>query len=141
MGETGEEIKEGVITRYCKLTTLDEDTNLPTFSAFRQRQSENYLSVYLLDFFDQLAKEFDKVKAIKEEMELKGFRCRPSSLFANLDIQHSQKYILDEISEFISYKTVRLPHCGIFHDADDLLIAKLLAECVQSVYPTKDFTS
>ncbi len=30
------------------------------------------------------------------------------------------------------------PYCGIFHDANDLLISKLLAKCVRNNYLVKD---
>ncbi|VXD17925.1 conserved hypothetical protein [Planktothrix serta PCC 8927] len=132
------EIETGNVTRYCKPRDLEK--GIPKSSAFQRRieRDEKYLSVYLLDFFDQET-EVEKIREVKAYME-KSFTCKSNGSFAVLNIQQSKEYILEEISSEIFYREKKLPHCGIFHDADDLLIAKLLAECVQNNYPLKNLT-
>ncbi|MGK7927255.1 MAG: hypothetical protein AB4290_18760 [Spirulina sp.] len=66
------------------------------------------------------------------------FNCKPNGSFAVINIEQSQEYIREELSEEIFYKPKNLPHCGIFHDTNDLLIAKLLAQCVRNNYLVKD---
>jgi hypothetical protein len=132
------EIENGNVTRYCNPSSLQN--GVPKSSAFLRRRGENYLSVYLLEFFQTIT-EVDSVIEVKIYMTEKiGFICKPSGSFAVLNIQQSKEYILEEISSEISYKDENLPHCGIFHDADDLLIAKLLADCVQNNYLIKNLT-
>jgi len=130
------EINTGVATRYCKPSTLDDETNLPTSAAFqkRSRRNEEYLSVYLLDYFESLQAEQEQVQAVRAYMEERGWRCSRTALFATLDIEHTKSYIFDEIAEYVQFKEATLPHCGIFHDTDDLLISELLAECIQTTY-------
>lgn len=121
----------GDVTRYCKPSTLEN--GIPKSSAFERRSDEKYLSVYWLDFFDEET-ELQKIREVKAYMEQKGFNCKDNGSFAIINIQKSKEYILEEISSEIFYKEKNLPHCGIFHEADDLLIAKLLTECVQNNY-------
>lgn len=44
------EIETGKVTRYCKPSTLEN--GIPQSFAFQRRSNEKYLSVYLLDFFE-----------------------------------------------------------------------------------------
>ena len=83
--------------------------------------------------------EVENVIEVKKYME-KSFQFKPNGSFAVLNIEQSRKYILEESSSEIYYREEKLPHCGIFHDADDLLIAQLLAECIQTNYPIKDIS-
>ena len=141
------EIQIGNVTRYCKPSSLEN--GIPNQSAFEKRQGEKYLSVYWLEFFQ---KQTDKENIIETrnymEQETR-FKCKANGSFAVLNIEQSKEYILEEIreqleddveelSEVISYKAEKLPHCGIYHDADDLLIAELLSECVCNNYFVKD---
>ncbi len=129
------EIQTGDVTRYCKPSTLEN--GIPKSSAFERRSDENYLSVYWLDFFGKIT-ELENIIEVKAYMEQKDFTCKPNGSFAILNIQQSKEYIFEEISSDISYREENLPHCGIFHEDDDLLIAKLLTECVQNNYPVKN---
>lgn len=130
------EIEVGNVTRYCKPSSLEN--GVPKSSAFERRQSEKYLSVYWLDFF-QKQTEKENVIEVKNYMEENtGFNCKSSGSFAILNIEQSKKYILEQLSEEIFYQPQNLPHCGIFHDAGDLLIAKLLSQCVRNNYLVKD---
>ncbi len=131
------EIEAGNVTRYCKPSTLEN--GVPNSSAFERRSEEKYLSVYLLDFF-KMHTEVENVIEVKKFMTAKGFNFTPNGCFAVLNIEQSREYILEESSSEIYYREKNLPHCGIFHDADDLLIATLLAECIQSKYPIKDIS-
>ncbi|MCP4346569.1 MAG: hypothetical protein GY795_13715 [Desulfobacterales bacterium] len=132
------EIEKGNVTRYCKPSALDENGS-PTSSAFQRRpdRKEGYLSVYLLDYFNNSEQRKD-ISQVKKIMEKNRFNLKKSALFAVLNIEQSKKYIMEEISELISYKELNLPHSGIFHEYDDLVISELLAECVQSTYAVRD---
>jgi hypothetical protein len=132
------EIQSGNVARYCKPSSLDED-GYPTGSAFQRRSNRNeeYLSVYLLEFFKKI-EEKDGVLEVKREMERKNFNLKVTGSYAILNIERSKKYIMDEIEEQIYYREMKLPHCGIFHDHDDLLISELLAECIQNSYRIRD---
>ncbi len=134
-----EEIETGNVTRYCKPGDLQD--GIVKSHAFKKRteRNEKYLSVYLLEFF-QKATELENVLEVKAYMEAKNYNLNPNGCFAVINIQQSKQYILEEISSQIYYREEKLPHCGIFHDADDLLISKLLAECVQNNYLIKDIT-
>lgn len=130
-----EEIENGKVTRYCKPSSLE--SGVPKSSAFERRTGEEYLSVYLLDFF-QKPMEVENVIEVKAYMTRRNFKCKPNGCFAVLDLEQSKEYILEQISAEISFREKNLPHCGIFHDAEDVLIAKLLAKCVCSNYPVKN---
>lgn len=132
------EIPSGNVARYCKPSSLDED-GYPTGSAFQRRsdRNEEYLSVYLLEFFEKI-EEKDNVLEVKREMKRKNFNLKANGSYAVLNIEKSKKYIMDEIDEQIYYNEMKLPHCGIFHDHDDLLISELLAECIQNSYRIRD---
>lgn len=130
------EIETGNVARYCKPSCLENGT--VQSSAFEKREGKDkYLSVYLLEFF-QKETEIKNVIEVINYMTKKGFICKPNGSFAVLNIEQSQEYIFEEISLEIYYQEEKLPHCGIFYDADDLLIAELLAECVQSNYLVKE---
>ncbi|MFB2971754.1 hypothetical protein ACE1CD_22555 [Aerosakkonema sp. BLCC-F183] len=127
------EIQTGDVTRYCKPSTLENE--IPKSSAFERRRErdEKDLSVYWLDFFGKTT-ELENIREVKAYMEQNGFRLKYNGSFAIINIQKSKEYILEKISSEIFYREKNLPHCGIFHEADDLLIAKLLSECVQNNY-------
>ena len=50
------ELTSGVVVRYCKPSTLDEE-KIPTSASFQLRIKEKYLSVYLLDYYKSLNEE------------------------------------------------------------------------------------
>ncbi|NOQ93442.1 MAG: hypothetical protein GQ547_02270 [Methylophaga sp.] len=127
------DINVGTIARYCKPSTLDEQGK-STGSSFQLRlPNEKYLSVHLLDYFNQ-ALERNNVSEVKNEMQRKGFSFKKTGVFVTLDIEKSKHYVAELISETISYKELGLPHCGLFHNNDDLLISELLAQCVNGHY-------
>jgi len=132
-GKIMKEIQAGTVSRYCKPSTLDG--NSPTGSSFqlRKERDEKYLSVYLLDFFRK-AQEKEGILDIKFFMEKNGFKVKPKGAFALLDVKHSKEYIFQLIKEKISYKELNIPHCGVFHEYDDLLISELLSQCVKTFY-------
>lgn len=131
------ELSSGTAVRYCKPSTLDEQ-QVPTDSSFRLRKkmNEKYLSVYLLDFLKK-TEEKEGLLDIKSFMG-KNFKLKPSGAFALLDIKYSKEYILQLINEKISYKELNLPHCGVFHEYDDLVISELLSQCVKTSYIIKN---
>lgn len=132
------EIETGNVTRYCQPAKLEDGR--PTTSAFEKRPGENFLSFYLLEFFEKET-EVENVRAAKIYMTTQtDYNFKPSGSFAVINIQKSKKYIFEEISSEILYREENLPHCGIFHNADDILVAKLLVECVQNNYLVKDIT-
>ncbi len=73
-------------------------------------------------------------------MEQQRVQLKQRGLFAVLDIEQSTQYVFEEVAEHIVYRAMNLPHCGLFHESDDLLVAELLAECVQANYAVKDIT-
>ncbi len=129
------EIDKGTVTRYCKPSTLD-DNGMPTSSSYQLREKEKCLSVYLLNFFDDPTEE-ERVEKVKIEMKKRGFKSKKTGLLSTLDIEDSKNYVESVISEQIIYKECReqdLPHCGIFHDPDDLLISELLSHRTKNCY-------
>jgi len=133
-----EEILHGTVVRYCKPCTIG--SKVPTYFCFKLREGETYLSVYLLDYFEK-SSEQEKVMAVKQFMENKKFQCKPSGVFATLDVYESKQKILEfiEQAQAISYHAEGLPHCGISHEYyDDLVIAQFLSECVVQCYPVKE---
>ncbi|MBE9200778.1 MULTISPECIES: hypothetical protein [unclassified Nodularia (in: cyanobacteria)] len=132
------EVETGNVTRYCKPSSLEN--GIVQSSAFEKRSTEKYLSVYLLEFFQKETEIKNVIEVITYMRTKTGFICKANGSFAVINIQQSKEYIFEEISLKISYKEQNLPHCGIFHDADDLLIAELLTECVQNNYIIKDIT-
>ncbi len=130
------EIIKGNITRYCKPSTIKNNRLKP--SAFELRSNENYLSAYLLEYFGH-GKEKENVKAAKRFMEeVNNFSFRNNSGFAVLDIEHTKQQMMENASQEIRFKEEKLPHCGIFSNGDDLVIAKLLTQCVHALYLAKD---
>ncbi|MBD1216542.1 MAG: hypothetical protein H9536_04215 [Aphanizomenon flos-aquae Clear-A1] len=129
------EIKIGNVSRYCKPSHLQD--GIVKYYAFLKRRDEESLSVHLLEFF-QKETELENVLEVKAYM--KNYNFKRNGSFAVINIQKSKQYILEEISSQIYYREETLPHCGIFHDADDILISRLLAECVQNNYLIKDIT-
>lgn len=128
-------LTHGRVARYCKPSSLDEQES-PTSAAFQRRPTEEYLSVFWLEFFQE-AHEKNRIQAVKQAMEQRRFTVKQRGHFAVLDIEQSMQYIFEEVAEQIAYRAMNLPHCGLFHDGDDLLVAELLAECVQANYEVK----
>jgi len=129
------EIETGNVTRYCKPSDLKD--GIVKFYAFLKRRDEESLSVHLLEFFQ---KETERENVLEVKAYMKNYNFKRNGCFAVINIQKSKQYILEEISSQIYYREQKLPHCGIFHDANDLLISKLLAECVENNYLIKDIT-
>jgi beta-N-acetylglucosaminidase len=129
------ELNKGTVARYCKPSTLNEQCN-PNASCFQKREKESYLSVYLFEHFKK-STEQEGIAEVKKEMEKGNFKLKSSGKFAVLDIEQSKNYIFTQISELISYKALNLPHCGIFYEYDDLVIAELLSQCTKKHYPVK----
>ena len=129
-----EEILQGTVVRYCKPMTIN--SQIPTFYCFQLREGESSLSVYLLDYFEKPSEQ-EKVVAVKQLMESKKFQCKPSGVFATLDIEKSKQKIFESIAQSIWYHAEGLPHCGISHEYEDLVIAQFLAESVNHCYPAK----
>jgi len=131
------EIHEGNITRYCKPSKIGKKTHRPIPAAFELRDGEEYLSVYLLEYFKNNC-EKDNVKAVKKYMEeIKHFSFRKNEGFAVLNIDHTKQHIVNA-SLNVSFKEKNLPHCGIFLYGDELTISKLLVQCVHIIYFVKD---
>jgi len=131
------DIETGNVARYCRPGNLED--GIPRPSAFEKRTGEKFLSCYWLEFFE---KESEKANVIEvKKFMAKSYNLKETGSFAVLNIKQSKK-ILEEASLEISYREKGLPHCGIFYDANDLLIAKLtaesLAKSVQNNYPIKD---
>jgi len=128
-------LTHGRVARYCKPSSLDEQGS-PTSAAFQRRPTEVYLSAFWLEFFQHVHEKM-RIQAVKRAMAQRRFTVKPRGQFAVLDIEQSTHYIFKEVAEQIVCRAMNLPHCGLFHDGDDLLIAELLAECVQANYDVK----
>jgi hypothetical protein len=131
------EIETGNVTRYCKPRDLQD--GIVQSSAFEKREKDTFLSVHLLEFF-QKETELENVLQIKAYMEAGNFNLKSNGCFAVVNIQQSKEYITEKESLEISYREEELPHCGIYYDAYDYVIAELLAQCVQNNYLIKDIT-
>jgi len=142
------ELQTGTVARYCKPSVLDEEGN-PLYTCFGLRETEKYLSIYLLDYFKKPT-EPENITEVKLEMERKGFKLKPRGIFAVLDIEESKAHLRETIesngrtfnSETISYRELNLPHCGIFLDYHkDLTVAALLfvhlQKSIKKCYPVK----
>lgn len=132
------EILSGSTARYCKPSSLNESKN-PSPAAFQRRpeRKEGYLSLYLLDYFKKET-ELENVRSVQLEMARKGFIVKKSGVFAILDIEKSKDFLLENYSEEITFREANLPHCGLFHESDDLLISELLIECIDNSYKISD---
>ena len=111
------EIENGNVSRYCRPIDLEDGIVKSHAFAKRTERNEKYLSVYLLEFF-QKETELENILEVKAYMA-KNYNLKPNGCFAVVNIQQSKQYILEEISSQIYYREEKLPHCGIFHDADE----------------------
>lgn len=130
------EIETGNVTRYCKPRDLQD--GIVQNSAFEKREKDTFLSVHLLEFF-QKETELENVLEVKAHMA-KNYDLKRNGSFAVISIQQSKEYIAEKGSLEICYREEELPHCGIYYDAYDYVIAELLAQCVQNNYLIKDIT-
>lgn len=132
-----DKLEEGNVVRYCKPSNLEDGK--PTNAAFMKRpeRKEQYLSTYWLEYFKNFELR-ENVAAAKKYMEKNGFSLKKNGGLATLDIKKTVEYIRDELNEILEFKLKNSPHCGIFHTANDLLIAELLVECVESVFKAGD---
>jgi hypothetical protein len=136
------ELISGTVARYCsksRVVILDE-RHQPDPSCFNLRQfrNERYLSVYLLEYFDKLTEE-ENLNAVKHAIEAGGFQCK-TGIFALLDVADS-KHKFEQKKLKISYQSLNLPHCGLFHEYNyeyhEMYITELLVQCVKTCYSIK----
>ena len=125
-------LEKGKIARHCKPSAIKNRKVLSAAFELRKHKNEEYLSSYLLDNFKK-ENEKENIKSLKEFMERQNYSLKPTSGFAVLDIEETNAYVIKE-GHSICIKEKGLTHCGIFPIGNDLTIAKLLADCVNSLY-------
>ncbi len=134
------EIIEGNLTRYCRPSQIQKKSQKPSPAAFELRDGEQYLSAYLLEYFEK-SSEKENVKAVKKFMEeIKHFSLGKNGGFAVFQIAHIREHMINA-SQNVRFKEKELPHCGIFFEGDDLTISKLLSQCVHALYLVKDLSN
>ena len=100
---------------------------LPTVSAFRPRQGENYLSVNWLEFFDTSDLNA-AIQLVRTAFDAKGYRVRPNGRFAALNVQDIKCVTRATAERSLSVEHIPLvddeSHAGIFgYTVDDFKIA------------------
>ena len=129
------------ISRYCGGAQVHEDGHI-SGTAFRLRESEEYLSVNWLEYL-ALANRHFQIEEIRRVLGAKlklGSRARLAVLNAGQLREHVASASPDRRMLDILHKPEPLDpsHAGIFGlPPDDRLIAELIAEVVQEVYPAK----
>jgi hypothetical protein len=130
------------ICRYCKATTLTEDGQI-TGTAFQLRQTEESLSVNWLEFLE----------LVNRDLEIQEIR---NVLGAKLKLGTSARIAVLSVGNIISYVHAQSPdsrvlkishepeekdpsHSGVYgYQYEDQLIADLIAETIQEVYPARE---
>jgi hypothetical protein len=126
------------ISRYCKPKTLGEDGQ-PSRTSFMLKPSESFLSVNWLEYYGDIGRE-SQLDKIRQHIQLS---LAPTGKFAILNVGKTLKHIhlasgITDVS-VLHEPTLEDPsHSGIHgytHEQD--LVADLLAEVVQEIYPAK----
>jgi len=126
------------ISRYCKPTTLGEDGQ-PSRTSFMLKPSEPFLSVNWLEYFGDIGRE-EQLAEIRRYVQLE---LASTGKLAVLNVGKTLKYVHTN-SGIINISVLHEPtpedpsHSGIHgYGHEDDLVADLLAEVVQEIYPTK----
>lgn len=125
------------ISRYCSATRLTED-GLITGAAFHLRPSKKYLSVNWLEFF-QLGDRQEQIGEVRKASRLNlGARAK----LAVLNVEKMVNFVRTQSPDARKLRVLHEPeendpsHSGIYgFGCDDHLIADLIAETVQELYP------
>jgi hypothetical protein len=126
------------ISRYCKPKTLSEDGR-PSRTSFMLKSSESFLSVNWLEFYGSIGREA-QLDQIRQHIQLS---LASTGKFAVLNVGKTLKHIhlasgTTDLS-VLHEPTLEDPsHSGIHgYTYEDDLVADLLAEVVQEIYPAK----
>lgn len=128
------------ISRYCSAMHCTENGQV-TGTAFQLRQIEEYLSVNWLEFF-HLADRQKEIREVRKGLRLKlGAKAK----IAVLNVGEAINYVRTQSPDARNLKVLYEPeeddpsHSGIHgFRYDDHLIADLIAETVQEVYPARE---
>lgn len=145
---TSSEISENDhVSRYCKPTYVLESGRI-SGQAFQLRESEKYLSINWLEYFDGPDKE-SRIEKIRGNFLDKGFGLSKAGRFAVLNVGKAKDHVFKNSRDQNILTIKRKPalndpsHGGIFGidldiDLDVVLISELLAETVENkVFPGK----
>ena len=130
------------ICRYCSATHCTENGQV-TGTAFQLSQADEYLSVNWMEFF-HLADQQDKIREVRKVLSSK-LTLGAKAKIAVLNVGETIKYILTQSLDGRNLNVLHDPeeddpsHSGIYgFRYDDHLIADLIAEVVQEVYPARE---
>ncbi|MDP2645946.1 MAG: hypothetical protein Q8P24_13485 [Desulfobacterales bacterium] len=125
------------ICRYCSVTKITENGSI-TGAAFQLRSPDKYLSVNWLEFF-QLADRQGQIKEVRKAIRLKP---GASAKLAVLNVEEMVNFVRTQSPDARKLRVLHEPeendpsHSGIYgFGHDDNLIADLIAETVQELYP------
>lgn len=130
------------ISRYCGGAQIHEDGRI-SGTAFRLRESEEYLSVNWLEYLG-LADRDSQFAEIRRVLEAKALKLRPRARPAVLNAGRLRDHVASASPDRRMLDILHEPepldpsHADIFGlRPDDTLVAELIAEVVQDVYPAK----
>jgi len=130
------------ISRYCSAIHCTENGEV-TGTAFQLRQIDDYLSVNWLEFL-RVNHRQEEIGEIRKILRSK-LTLRASAKIAVLNVGEIIKYVRSNSPEAQELRILHEPedndpsHSGIYgYSYDDHLIADLIAETVQEIYPARD---
>ncbi|MCK4618544.1 MAG: hypothetical protein KAT52_01225 [Desulfobacterales bacterium] len=130
------------ISRYCSAIHCKENGQV-TGTAFRPRQADEYLSVNWLEFF-HLADQQDEIQEVRKVLSSK-LTLGAKAKIAVLNVGEIINYVHTQSPDARNLKVLYEPeeddpsHSGIHgFRYDDHLIADLIAETVQKIYPARE---
>jgi hypothetical protein len=130
------------ISRYCGGAHVHENGRI-SGTAFRLRELEEYLSVNWLESLG-LADRDPQIAEIRRVLEAKGLKIGSKARLAVLNSGRLREHVASASPDRRMLDILHTPelldpsHTGIFGlPRDDRLIAELVAEVVQDVYPAK----
>lgn len=125
--------------RYCPATKCTENGQV-TGSAFQLRPADDFLSVNWLEFF----RLYDRLEEIREVRKVLRLAPGANAKIAVLNVGETITYIRIRSPDSRELSVLHVPekddpsHSGIYGlRYDDHLIADLIAEMIQEIYPAR----
>jgi hypothetical protein len=130
------------VSRYCSAVHCTENGRI-TGTAFQLRQKDGYLSVNWLEFL-QLYNRKNEIREIRKVLGSK-LALGAKALIAVLNVGEIIEYVRSNSPDARKLIVLHEPeendlsHSGVYgYDYGDILIAELIAEMVQELYPAKE---
>jgi len=130
------------ISRYCSVTQCTEGEQV-TGRAFQLRQIDNYLSANWLEFL-QLYNRKNEIEEIRKVLSSK-LSLGAKAKIAVLNVGKIIDYVCTKSPDARKLRVSHEPeendpsHSGVYgYGYDDQLIADLIAEAVQEIYPARE---